>query len=294
MLFDLRQEAWRQAEQSSANLVLALERDIERNLSIYDLSVQGTIDVMNMPGLAEVPASVRHSALFDRAATAEYLASLLVLDVNGNVVADSTSLEPHTLYLGDRDYFLAHRDKPDVGMFASKPFRSRLRNNDESMAISRRVASPDGTFRGVVVGSMRLAYFQSLFERLHLGPHGSVTLTREDGTLIVRQPRVAAATDLDFSLAESIRHLAAAPAGQFAATSAIDGVRRAYTYRRVGSMPFIVTVALAEDDIFADWWRKAASIGSIMSILCAATITLSLLFRREMQRRVAAEAALLA
>ena len=294
LLFDLRQEAWRRAEQSSTNLVLALERDIERNLTIYDLSVQGTIDVLHKPGIDGVAPDIRHSALFDRAATAEYLASLLVLDAHGDVVDDSTALTPHKLYLGDRDYFIAHQQNPDAGLFISKPFRSRLRNGDESMSISRRIPAADGGFEGVVVGSMRLAYFQTLFERLDLGRHGTVTLAREDGQVIVRQPPAPSATDGHLDEMEPVHRLAAAPSGHFVMTSEVDGVRRYYTYRRIGHLPLMVTVALGVNDIFADWRRKAASIGSILLVLSAATIALCLLFRREMQRRVAAESALLA
>ena len=294
LLFDLRQDAWRRAEQSSTNLVLALERDIERNLTIYDLSVQGTIETLGEPGIDAVAPDIRHSALFDRAATAEYLASLLVLDAHGDVVGDSTALSPHKLYLGDRDYFLVHQQHPDAGLFISKPFRSRLRNGDESMSISRRIPSPDGSFRGVVVGSMRLAYFQTLFDRLDLGQHGSVTLAREDGQLIVRQPPAPTLMDAQAAQTEPFLRLAAAPAGHFVMVSEADGVERYYTYRRIGGLPLMVTVALGVDDIFADWRHKAASIGSILLVLSAATIALCLLFRREMQRRLTAEAALLA
>ena len=41
MLFDLRQDAWDKAEQTSKNLVQVLERDIARNIEMYDLSLRG-------------------------------------------------------------------------------------------------------------------------------------------------------------------------------------------------------------------------------------------------------------
>ncbi len=294
LLFDLRQEAWLRSEQAASNLVTALERNIERNLTVYDLSVQGTIEALNDPGMDNVPPTIRHSALFDRAATAEYLASLLVLGPDGTIVDDSTSIVPHPLNFSDRDYFIAHRDNPNSGLFISKPFRSRLRNGDESMAISRRIPSADGRFSGVVVGSLRLAFFQSLFSTLDLGRHGTVTLSRADGQIIVRQPPAPAGFDRDLGQSEPVRQLARAPEGTFVSASPVDGLRRAFTYRKIGNLPLMVTVGLGIDDIFDNWWRKAVSIGSILVMLSAATITLCLLFRREMQRRLSAEDKLVA
>ena len=96
ILVDARTDAWQQAEEASENLVLALTRDIARNIAAYDLSLQGAIDAMQQPGIETVGAAIRHQAIFDRAATAEYLGSLLVLGTDGTILADSTSLVPST------------------------------------------------------------------------------------------------------------------------------------------------------------------------------------------------------
>ena len=54
MLLDLRQDAWDKAEQTSKNLLQVLERDIARNVEMYDLSIRGAVDNLRAPGLAEV------------------------------------------------------------------------------------------------------------------------------------------------------------------------------------------------------------------------------------------------
>ena len=294
MLYGARQDAWRQAQQASNNLALALERDISRNIAVYDLSLQGAVEALEQPGIELVSPEIRQAAVFDRAASAEYLGSLLVLDAAGNIVADSTSLVPHVLNLADRDYFRSHRDRADIGLFVSMPFRSRLRGGDASMAISRRISGPDGRFMGVVVGTLRLAYFHDMFGTLNLGGNGAVTLLRPDGRLVARTPYNEADLTLDLSRSEVVRRFLKEPAGQFTATSAIDGVDRLITYRHIGNLPLILSVAMSTGDIYAAWWQKAVFIGSIMAGLCAATIALSLLFRQEMMRRLSAEAALMA
>lgn len=292
VLAEARADAWRQAEQASANLVLALERDISRNIQVYDLSLQGAIDALREPGIATVSPGIRHAALFDRAASAEYLGSLLVLNAAGDIIADSTSLEPHLLNFEDRDYFRVHRADPNLGLYVSHPYRSRLRGGDPSIALSRRLPTTDGHFEGVVVGTLRLIYFQDLFRTLNLGKLGTVTLARTDGELLVRQPSQPSDMGRDLSGSLSFKRFLESTTGELIATSAIDGVERSLTFRRIGEQPLVLIVAVSVDEIYAAWRRKAAGIGSIMVLLCGATVVLCLLFRREVQRRLVAEDAL--
>lgn len=269
VLLDAREDAWRRAEQASSNLVLALERDIARNIAVLDLSIQGAIAAMQQPGLDQVSPELRQMALFDRAASAEYLGALLVLDPDGSVIADSASLLPRRLNFADRDYFRIHRDWSGAGLYVSRPFLSRLRGLDAGLAISRRLPGPDGGFAG-----------------------GAVTLFRADGRVIARHPFHEGDIDRNLSRADTFRRMAAMSSGHFVATAAIDGVRRLYTFRHIGDLPLIINVALSVDDIYAAWWRKALAIGAILAVLCGATVLLCQLFRREMLRRMAAEEAL--
>ena len=294
VLLDARRDAWRQATGASSNLVLALERDIARTVAAYDLSLQGAADAIQQPGINEISPELRHAAIFDRAATADYLGSLLVLDANGSIVADSTAVTPHQLNLADRDYFVVHRDKADAGLYVSRPFRSRLRGGDASVAISRRLSHPDGAFAGVVVGTLRLAYFDALFARLDVGLAGSITIMSRAGTIIARHPFMEDTFGKDVSKSETVRRFLSAPSGQFTAPSAVDGVERLFSYRGIGDLPMLVNVAVSVDEIYRAWWRKAVVIGFMLCVLSGATVALCLMFRREMTRRLNAEGTLLA
>ena len=292
VLLDARRDAWHQAERSSNNLATALARDIARTIAIYDLSLRGAIQALGRPGLDQVSPDIRQLAIFDRAAGADYLGSILVLDPSGDVVADSTSVHPHRLNLAERDYFQVHRDRADAGLFLSLPFRSKLRDGDPSVAISRRLTRPDGSFGGAVVGTLRLAYFQDLLEKLEVGQAGSITVMRADGKIIARHPSRESDLSLDLSRSETALRFLKAPTGQFTAPSSVDGVTRLFTYRGVGDLPLLVNVARSTDEVYRAWRTKAWVIGSILGILSAAMTALSLLFRREMQGRLRAEAAL--
>ena len=64
---------------------------------------------------------------------------------------------------GDEEYFQVHRDNPDVGLFISRPM---LHRGAYSIVLSRRITGADGSFLGVVAGSIRFSYFHDLFGRL--------------------------------------------------------------------------------------------------------------------------------
>src|ERR1700712_2531277 len=54
------------ALRSAKNLAQLIDSDIERNVELYDLSLQGLIDASQNPDLAQVPASLRRQLLFGR------------------------------------------------------------------------------------------------------------------------------------------------------------------------------------------------------------------------------------
>ncbi len=109
MLFDLRQDAWERSEQTSKNLLQVLERDIARNIEMYDLSIQAAADNLKTPGVAEIDPQLRQLILFDRAATARDMGVMLVIDERGDIVADLDAIPPRKGNYADREYFQVHK-----------------------------------------------------------------------------------------------------------------------------------------------------------------------------------------
>ncbi|WZB75126.1 hypothetical protein WJ972_35190 [Achromobacter insuavis] len=103
---------------------------------------------------------------------------------------------PPDVNFADRDFFQVHRERADAGMYISRPYQSRLRGGDESIGISRRLSHPDGSFAGVVSGSLRLAYFRERFAGLSIGPRDAITIfaTTARSSRARRIPRVIWAT----------------------------------------------------------------------------------------------------
>ncbi len=291
--FESRQDAWRQADLASDNLLLALQRDVRRDIGVFALSLQDVIDTLSDPGIAEASLRVRRQALVNRVSTSENLGSLLVLDPRGEVIVnDSTTFVSDKLNFADQQYFQVQRDQPDVGLYLSRPFRSQFKDADPSIALSRRLPAANNGFGGVVVGTMRLSSFQNLFAQFGVGAHGSIDLTRTDGHIVAHYPYRSEDFDRDVRGSEAFAHFSEARSGRFVATSALDGVERLFTFRRVGDLPLILSVNLSADEILAPWRKRALSTSVILGALCLATAILTLLFRRELLRRASAERAL--
>ncbi|SPB17227.1 diguanylate cyclase [Caballeronia novacaledonica] len=292
VLYQGRVDALDRARDTSRNLALLAERDIERNFELYELSLQAVVEGVQRDDVVNLPPHLRNDVLFDRAATARDLGSILVLDESGKIVIDSASVTPREGNFSDRRYFTIQRDNPSTGLYLSSPYASRLRGGAPSIALSRRLSHPDGSFAGVAMLSINLEYFRNLFAGLSLGPHGAVSLINRDGLMIMRQPFDPLVIGRDISKADTFRHFRAAEQGSFTETSSIDGRRRLYYFRNLPNLPLIIMVAEGEEDIYAAWRRRAAIIGSSMGVLAVGFIALSFVLAAQFRRRMRAESEL--
>ena len=191
----------------------------------------------------------------------------------------------------DRDYFQVHAQRPDLGLYISRPFTSRLGHGEPSIALSRRLPDKDGRFAGIVAGALRLSYFRDLFSRLNVGRRGLITLVRSDGTILMRQPSTAGTYDIGGSFKDTpiFQRIVRERSGAFSARSTISGVDRLLTFKQIGELPLFVTVSQADGDIYAEWWRRATAIGSVTLTLAVTIIALAIVFRSA-QRELAAVA----
>src|SRR5258708_1402418 len=142
---------------AAANLGASIASEINRNIELYDLSLQAGVDGIKLPEINKIAPELRQVVLFDRAATAKDMGSILVLDVSGTVTLDSRSLAPTERNFTGSDFFQAHVHRADAGLFISRPWVGD--DGQYLISFSRRISNADGSFGGVVAGSMRLSYF---------------------------------------------------------------------------------------------------------------------------------------
>ncbi len=288
-----RQSAWQEAEQSSRNILTGLTRDIGNNLALLDLALKGVIEGLRYQKFKELPPEVQHRMLFDRAVSATFPATILLLDEAGDLIADGGSVvAPRPMNFSHRDFFTTHKEHSFIGLYMSRPYRSRLGNLGMSITISRRLSHPDGKFIGVVAAVVSLSEIGDMFQSLHLGRGGSISFLRDDGIMLMRQPYDEGNIGRDLSKTPNVQRFIKEGSGTFEGSAAIDGVRRLFTFGRVDNFPLILTVARSVDDILSAWNRKAIVLALVTGALCAAVLGLTTLFQRELRRRTKAEAEL--
>lgn len=292
LLIEARRDAHDHAVENARNLMLLIERDIARNIELYDLSLQNVVDGIADPELMTLPPRQRHRLLFDRAATGAYLGSIFVMDEHGNIVIDSGASPSRNGNFADRDYFAAQRDRLVQGLYISRPYASRLRGGALTIALSRRITRPDGSFGGIVVGTLSIDYFRALLDGLAVGKHGSAAIAEINGMLVSRLPYDARVVGLD--LRDSPLFVAALRSreGVLAGTGSIDGVRRIYVYKQLAGLPLIVDVAPAEVDVYASWHHRAVWTVVLMCLFTGFIAWGSLALSRELKRRQIAESKL--
>lgn len=183
------------------------------------------------------------------------LHGLFVFGADGKWLASSAELAGPGDY-ADREYFQFHQNHRSRNTYIGKAVRSRS-SGVWVLPVSRRLDNPDGSFAGVALGTIQIAYFADLYESFDVGQEGVVMLARDDGTLIYRRPvkdELIATSIADGPVFTMYR--ASGPVGTAMLRSKIDGVVRLYSYRHLNTLPLLVATAQSKKDILAEWQQS--------------------------------------
>ena len=285
VLIDMRQSAEQLARQTMENLAATVDADVSRNIELYDQSLQAVVKNLGVPELADVSKPLLQLILFDRAANAAHLGPIQVFDAAGKLRLDATTLKPVAERHDQDDFFKIHRDDPHAGLFISSPMSY---HGVPSIVLSRRLQNANGGFAGVVAGSIRLSYFQELFDRLRLGDNDIIALLKRDGVLVMRRPFDAELIDRDLSTAPSMTLMLTNRSGSFSGKGLKDAIPRMYVWAD-GTRPLVVVVGRSWQSILGLWRREATRLGGILLALAMFIAGVTIFLIREIDRRARAE-----
>src|SRR6202035_4350863 len=137
VMLDMRHGEEQLARQTLENLASSIDAEISRNIELYDLSLRAVASNMVIPEIKDVSKPIRHLILFDHAATAKHFGAIQVFDAEGRLTADASTLDPVPDNRSDDEYFTVHRDRPDAGLFISRPM---LHRGAYAIVLSRRIS----------------------------------------------------------------------------------------------------------------------------------------------------------
>ena len=289
--WEMRQEAWLRAEQTSQNVLRTVAAHIDTQAQVIGFALDVTANGIAAMDARNSPPEAAHDLVSDIARKAGLVGVVLVLDADGSVRVDSAQHPARAANLAAHDYFSVHRGNPASDDYLSQPVFFEHDKGEPSFVLSRRLTSPDGAFRGVIVLGIPLRFVADILRSVELGPDGNIMLISSKG-IIYSESKGArwGGTGTDLSSTALFQILTSTPEGMF-----VDKNQRPpslVSFSRVGGTEMILAATMSVESILIDWWRRMAIIGVLSLVVCAALAVFAVLLHRELLRRVAAEARL--
>ena len=279
-LLQSRRDIAAHAALTADNINNLISQNVSTSIENFDLSLEGVNESLAQLRRDVVPTNLQQLILFDKATTAAYFNDIFITDENGNIIRHSNSAGSIKISVAGN------------GLFIGKPFNNPLSHWTWAIPLSRRIDKDDGSFGGIVFGSLNLAYFITVFNSVELGDNSAVTILSTDGTLIARHPFQVEDIGLDMSKSAVIRSFQTAKKGTVAVNGVIDGVSRLYSYRQIANLPLIVSVGLSTDSIINAWWERIFVVVTLVLFIGAMLLIALYMLRQQFLSRQKAEHAL--
>jgi len=266
---------------ATANMSHALAAQAESAVRVVDTVLAGVVERVETDGADGAARPRLQLHLRNMVTEVEELHGLFVFGADGRWLMTSQDRIP-LYHVEDREYFQFHRQNPDRFVHIGKPIRSRS-TGEWVLPISRRLNNPDGTFGGVALGTIRIAYFSTLYKSFDVGRAGVVMLTMDDGTMIYRLPHSEKLMGADVSngpVHQMYRKAGSTGTGML--RSKIDGIERLYSYRHLETYPLIVATAQSKHEILEKWLKSMLG----QAAITVAAILLLLYFGRRLVRQI--------
>jgi diguanylate cyclase (GGDEF)-like protein len=277
----LHRHALDQAEQRLQSLSLVLADQAERAFEAVELVQTALVERVQSAGVRS-PAEFRNhmagEAMFEdlrgRIKSLPQLDAITAIDSEGNLLNFSRYWPTPRVNVADRDYFKALSDNSKRTVFIGQPVPNRG-SGTWTIYIARKITGSDGTFIGMVLGAIELAYFERLYESVLPDSDSSIGLFRRDGAQLARFPHID--RNIGKSFAGNMMFSAFDTSSEPGVSLQFRGRRndtdRLMAAHRLKIYPLVVSVSTSLDAILRSWRREAAAmIGGtiVLELLLAA------------------------
>jgi len=296
-LGNLRESTLQTAEADLARHSLTLAEYAGQSFQSVDLVLSSIDDYLARKGVTDGASYRRltsdqetHRQLKEKIAGLPQIEAVTLIDADGELLSFSRSWPIPEVSISDRDYFKAAKDNPSLASFISAPFRNRA-SGTWNVYIVRRLNGPNGEFIGLLLGAMSLQYLENFFGATSIGLDTSISLVREDGTLLAHFPPTGEIGKPSSGGGQR----ALATGGTIREASTRDRLMRLRAATMLPNYPALIAVSQTEQTALRSW-RDMATLLSAMSLISAIVILLlaciiARWWRRHEQLVDAAEAA---
>ncbi len=258
-------------KESAHNLSISLSRQAEDTFLQTELTLQDLRDRINLVGFQH--QSIYLTQLLQRRKAAlPQLDGIFIYDAQGRWVVTSVEKIPTHANNADREYFKFHQQDNSNKVHIGEVIHSRS-TGDLIIPISMRLNNIDGSFRGVVLATIRIDFFRQVYDYYNLGEHDVLGLMKTNGNILYTRPFNDALINKS-ALSSPLfnRLLKTAPSGAALYRATFDGRERIFGYASLKRYPLVVVAGYDKQQVQKLWFSDALIFGTLSLIL------LSLLF----------------
>ena len=277
-IWQLRSDAIENAETDAGNLATVLAEQTARSVQSIDLVITELKQQIERDGIATpndfrrlVGTEAIHRILSEYLGRLRQVDVIAILDKDGAIVNSTRSWPPPQAALSDRDYFQHFQTTADEKLFISLPTVSRV-TGISSQYFSKRIATADGEFAGLILVAVNTEYFQHIYSSVNLLNGMSFLLLRNDGTMLMRHPYLVDRPGKKMPANALWYPVVERGGGYYRSPGYIDDEARLVAVRPLREYPLVVDVSISESAALATWRNRSTLIGGgvLFAVLCGA------------------------
>lgn len=281
--------AFASARNTVSNLARATGQHAEDTIRQVDVLTAALRERIEGDGLHRLNVLRTRELLAQQINIMPQLHGLFVFGPKGEWVVTNRDFFPTPPNNADRNYFQYHKTHNDRAIRIGDVIKSRS-TGDLIIPISRRLNNPDGSFAGVLLGTINVSYFVDYYGDFKIDDKGVLVLATREGTILVRRPFVDSM--IGTSLAQSTIYKDFLPqtnVGVVEAKAVTDSTERLYGYRALTAYPLVVEAGLSRESITAIWRGDLVKNGFVLFLLITMLSVFGLTVLSQLRQRMLME-----
>ena len=280
-----RQQSIQQINTSVANLSHTLNVYTEGIIRQSEMLITTVSDTLEIYGMTPQQAINIQRMISNQDNLLTQINNVVVYDAQGDIFTALHETLAGPRKGADRSFFVYHKENKSQQIFIGEPVISRT-NGKWVITISRRLETHTGAFNGVVVVTLGIENFLTLYGQINIGHAGVIGLTTQTGVLLIRYPFKNTYIGTIFSDSPLFRkYLKVQNTGIASSVSRFDKIERIYAYEKNSRYGLVTTVAVSADEALSPWRKQAIQLALLIFVFTAILIVASYFLYSDLSRK---------
>ncbi len=292
LLVNLRSEQIAKSDRDLQSLTTLLAEQIDRSFQAIELVQTGVVD--RIKGLRVRTADDvkfmlsgydTHQRLKDRISALPHIDAIVLTTPDGRLV-NFTRSWPIPPVSGVNRNRAGLFEESRGNSYIGAPLRSPT-SGAWVLPIVRRLTGTDGSFVGVLIGTMRLSYFQELFKSVARTDDRSISLLTGDGLLVARYPHDENLRGHSFANRTIFKKVLSKGRNGTVQQVSVTGDRELLiSGRSLSHYPMVVIATKRVNDVLAGWWDAVLYVVGAAIVIALMIAGVAFLVARQVANRL--------